>query len=337
MASNNNQASVSSSCLLCGKGELQYVRRYRTNSSYGKEVFHKSTLAVCRHCGFVQAVSRPPFDVLADYYVQDYRQGCICTGGGDVADISEYPKDNLYYYNRGQSIAELLHDYVRKEAPRILDVGAGYGHILYALGQQFPDSERVAIEYSEICVPFLESLKIQVHTRPVEEALADNRKPFDLVVLSHVLEHLLDPVPVLKLIREHLAPGGVLYIEVPNIPSSSLLKYPDHVWAPRFDEPHITFFSQETLRKMLKATGFEVAFCDTAGGEYKHISWLRFHLPHWRWFLQTLIPAPLFNFLRRQRVTNSLRVQDREERFYQYGGFRIWLRSISRKPEEPSA
>src|SRR5437867_2203869 len=82
---------------------------------------------------------------------------------------------------------------------------------------------------------------------------------------SLVFEHLLDPRGILDLIHASLAPDGVLYIEVPNIPAESLLRYPDHVWAPRFDEPHITFFSALTLRQMLTSASFEPVFCDTAG------------------------------------------------------------------------
>ena len=40
----------------------------------------------------------------------------------------------------------------------------------------------------------------------------------------------------------------------------------------------------------------------------------------------------LFLFLRSLRATQPLRVRDREDAFYEYGGFRIWIRSVSRKP-----
>ena len=67
-----------------------------------------------------------------------------------------------------------------------------------------------------------------------------------------------------------------------------------HGELPHIDEPHITFFSVSTLCHMLKSAGFALQFCNTAGAEYTYISWLQFHLPHWRWFLQGLLPSPVF-------------------------------------------
>jgi SAM-dependent methyltransferase len=323
--------NVNGSCLLCGHTELPQIRRYRCKTRYGRAVFGDAWLQACDECGLVQVIPRADPEVLADYYERDYRSGSMF--GADVADTSRFPKDNLFYLNRGESITELLSAHLQRPNPRVLDIGAGYGHILYALGKRYPDSKRSAIEFSEACVKHLKSLGFQVFSRPVEETLPRLEQEFDGVIISHVLEHLLDPPAVLRLIRRSLAPDGVLYVEVPNIPAESLLKYPDHVWAPRFDEPHITFFSTPTLRKLLESAGFEVLFCDTAGPRYQYISHIRFHLPHPRWFLQDLLPSALFFWLRRQHFTRVMRVQEREEEFYQYGGFRIWLRCVSRKLE----
>ena len=321
------------SCLACNQTDLQPVRRYRLDTSYGREVFGDAWLHMCKMCGLVQMVPSPEPRAVADYYLKDYRRGGLY--GSDVADVNKFPKDNLFYYNRGQSIADLVGPYIHKEKPQILDIGAGFGHILHAFGERHPHSTRVAIEFSDICVQHLKSLGVQVFTDPVEVLLPRMERRFDVIVLSHVFEHLLDPRGILDLIHASLASDGVLYVEVPNIPAESLLQYPDHVWAPRFDEPHITFFSASTLRKLLTSANFDPLFCDTAGAEYANISWLRFHLPHWRWFLQRLIPSPLFHWLRGQRFTQAIRVPERVESFYQYGGFRIWIRSISRKKAKP--
>jgi 2-polyprenyl-3-methyl-5-hydroxy-6-metoxy-1,4-benzoquinol methylase len=48
------------------------------------------------------------------------------------------------------------------------------------------------------------------------EQIKSNEK-FDLIILSHVLEHLLNPSVFLKKIKSILSDNGILYIEVPSL------------------------------------------------------------------------------------------------------------------------
>lgn len=351
-------------CLVCDGPPGKPIRPYRCHTRHGRAVFGDAWLARCDGCSLVQAMPAPVPEALRRYYEADYRRRGYA--GSDVADPDAFPKDNLFYFNRGESIAELVASHLDDPPQRILDVGAGYGHVLHALGRRYPEAERVAVEPSAACARHLHGMEIEVREAPVGEvmsSLPDGSDGFDLVVMSHVLEHLLEPGRTLETLGPRLArrgsdptpggsrstpggwhptpggstsdgpetaTGGVLYVEVPNVPPDSLLEYPDHVWAPRFDEPHLTFFGRDSLCRLLRRAGFEVVFCDTAGPEYRRVSRLRFHLPHWRWFLQRLIPDRLFHALRRQRFTRRLRVQEREEEFYRYGGFRLWIRAIAR-------
>ena len=321
-----------SACCSCGHESLKKVRPYRAHTRYGKAVFDGAALYGCERCSLIQALPRPASSVLDAYYVSDYRRAAFT--GSDVANLADFPKDNLFYYNRGQSVSELIAQHSRIERPRILDIGAGWGHVLHALGERFPDSTRLAIEYSDVCVEHLRGLGIEVITQPVEEVLPHLDRQFDLIVLSHVLEHLLDPRTILRLIHDVLAPGGILYVEVPNVPVEFLRRYPDHMWAGRFDEPHITFFTADTLRDLLGATGFNLAFCDSAGPTYALISRLRFQLPPVRSFVQSLLPARLFFAIRRLRFTQALKVQERESSFYAYGGARLWVRAVATRSED---
>lgn len=319
-------------CISCGSHGLAAMRQYRCKSAQGRAIFGNSWLYRCGACELIQSAPNPSLETLSGYYAVDYRNQCL--GGSDVADLTRFPLDNLFYYNRGQSVAELAAPYVdAAPAPRILDIGAGYGHILHALGERFPGASRTAIEFSDVCVTHLKSLGIEVHAEPAEEVLP-KLELFDVIVMSHVLEHFLDPGAMLRMIGSRLKPGGVLYVEVPHIPVEAMHRYIDSVWAPRFDEPHITFFDPRSLTRMIEASGLSVEFCETAGPEYQRVSALRFRVPHWRWFLQRIMPAPVFRFLRRQRVTDSLKVRSREEAFYQQGGFRIWIRAIARRAEK---
>lgn len=315
-------------CFICGHTELRRVRSYRTNTDRGRRVFGRASIAECCGCGHLQIVPRPDSEQLSNYYVHDYRRPRLY--GSDVADAREFPYDNLFYLNRGRSVVDLVAPHVRDAAPEVLDIGTGFGHVLYAFGERFPDSRHLAIEFSDVCVDHLESIGIRVLVGPVESVLPTVENRFDVITISHVLEHLLDPATVLGLLRGHLAPDGILYVEVPNISDRAVRSHADSVWAPRWDEPHIGFFSHDRLRRLLEDSGYEVLFLDSAGPLYRYVSALRFALPPFRTTVQKFIPGPLFRFLRGLRATRALRVHEREEAFFSYGGDRIWLRAVAR-------
>jgi hypothetical protein len=79
-----------------------------------------------------------------------------------------------------------------------------------------------------------------------------------------VPEHVLEPRQLPERTHEKPSRGGILYVEVPNIPPRVLRRYLDHRLAPRYDEPHIAFFSVRTLENLVGSI-FELRFCDTAG------------------------------------------------------------------------
>jgi SAM-dependent methyltransferase len=76
----------------------------------------------------------------------------------------------------------------------------------------------------------------------------------DLIVLSHVLEHFVDPVKELVEIRDLLNPKGVLYVEVPGI-FSIRSSYRDP--ALYLQNAHAWNFCLETLDSLLACVGFQ--------------------------------------------------------------------------------
>jgi SAM-dependent methyltransferase len=81
---------------------------------------------------------------------------------------------------------------------------------------------------------------------------------FDVVLLSHVLEHCIDPAAALRNVKRLLAPGGTAIIEAPN---SAALAFetngPGWFFA---DIPrHLQFFTQTSLRRALEVAGMRVA------------------------------------------------------------------------------
>ena len=127
---------------------------------------------------------------------------------------------------------------------KVLDIGAGSGMFLDALNHEGFDIDYIAIEpdlfQSSI---LLKKNKVQKVFSKIENL--DKGLKFDLILLSHVLEHVRQPNIFIKKIISMLHPSGVLYVEVPH---------QDHLFKKEL-EPHILFFNQSSLKVLLSRYG----------------------------------------------------------------------------------
>lgn len=81
---------------------------------------------------------------------------------------------------------------------------------------------------------------------------------FDFITLNHVLEHLPEPIELLKsLMDENLEPNGLVYIEVPRADSWQA-QIAGENWI-HWDIPrHLTHWTDLSLQKQIRKTGFEI-------------------------------------------------------------------------------
>lgn len=108
--------------------------------------------------------------------------------------------------------------FVRRHARppgRLLDLGCGDGTVLYLAQRDGWDVRGVEL-FPEQTALVREKLGLPVETSDI---MSHRGEPgsCDVVVLTHVLEHLPDPLAALRKIRELLKPGGIGVLEFPNI------------------------------------------------------------------------------------------------------------------------
>jgi SAM-dependent methyltransferase len=98
---------------------------------------------------------------------------------------------------------------------RVLSIGCGYGEDLYFLKKKF-NCFVEGIEPSKIASGYGENVfDIKINNILLEEYFPKNK--FDVIICSHVLEHVDDPIIFLKKIKKLLFPTGLFYVETPNI------------------------------------------------------------------------------------------------------------------------
>jgi 2-polyprenyl-3-methyl-5-hydroxy-6-metoxy-1,4-benzoquinol methylase len=158
-------------------------------------------------------------------------------------------------------IREVAQQYLSPHQRRVVDVGCGPGILLVDL--QRNGFNCLGIDFNPNLVRAAnEQFKVPAKVGRVEDLAAMGQR-FDLALLSHVLEHVDNPVALLRNIRDILDPGGIVIIELPNrqwySPSHSLEK--GTLWWFYYPPHHVTFWSIAALVKVLSVSGYSIIEC----------------------------------------------------------------------------
>jgi 2-polyprenyl-3-methyl-5-hydroxy-6-metoxy-1,4-benzoquinol methylase len=157
----------------------------------------------------------------------------------------------------------------------LLDIGCGTGEYLKAasdFGMQVTGTDVDASLAAHIHQKYGYEVVIGRFT---EDSFAPNS--FDVIVLSHVIEHLQEPLPVLNAIRRTLKRNGLFVMCTPNVDSFmerlhdiyGKLRY-DHrkcYYLTPFTTPyHIIGFNLKSSRRVLETCGFVPLYCKLRSG-----------------------------------------------------------------------
>jgi SAM-dependent methyltransferase len=170
---------------------------------------------------------------------------------------------------RGNPVAARLKSYVgespvRSWNARILDVGCGSGQLARELAVHgFARAEGIDPYMPQASVSLAGSPRLR---RASLDDLSGER--FDLVLLTHVLEHVRDPLGTLVMLRQVLAPEGVCRIEVPVADSEAF-----GVYGPRWvdlDPPrHLQIPTRPALDGLMARAGLEIYRREPAGSAFE--------------------------------------------------------------------
>jgi SAM-dependent methyltransferase len=93
---------------------------------------------------------------------------------------------------------------------------------------------------------------------PDFNSIAENIRA-DLLVAFDVLEHVSDPVAMLRRLRELAAPGASLYCAMPNC-RSLRARLQRERWRMVRPLAHVNYWSRHSIRAALRAAGFELSW-----------------------------------------------------------------------------
>lgn len=134
---------------------------------------------------------------------------------------------------------------------RLLDYGCGKGAFVSAFSTLRPDWQLVGTDIDESNRLPVEAIANTTYVAAADGTISGE---YDLITLSHVLEHLVDPLGTLQSFINHLQPDGYVFIQVPNLATNP------------FDlgvVDHCHHFTPDTLRWLVQHAGFSVVTCST--------------------------------------------------------------------------
>jgi 2-polyprenyl-3-methyl-5-hydroxy-6-metoxy-1,4-benzoquinol methylase len=147
------------------------------------------------------------------------------------------------------------------EKPSVLDIGCATGSILAFLRDR--GWCVTGVEISPCAEYARNEKKLDVRSVPLEENNFEQNS-FDIILMSHLIEHLNDPKFILEETYRILKNNGYVFITTPNINGLQAHLYRGRWRSAIFD--HLYLFSVQTLKKMLQNAGFLVQGVHTWGG-----------------------------------------------------------------------
>ena len=229
-------------CILCGSSRLQpfYVHRYTQWIRSLAPGLH-CRWAMCLGCGLLIQTPRVSEPWMRRVYAEQYRPTAPNPSylHGKILDA----EDKLTWLQSSIGAAGA--------SRTVLDIGCAEGSLLDVFRKRHWTVE--GIEPTAVFAAWgRQTYGVPITQGEFTSEAMDNRS-FDLVILSHVLEHAYDPFALLRVAAQHISPAGHLLIEVPDMEQpggngiAGWLSI-DHLWG----------FSFETLARCLRQAGLPI-------------------------------------------------------------------------------
>jgi 2-polyprenyl-3-methyl-5-hydroxy-6-metoxy-1,4-benzoquinol methylase len=177
-------------------------------------------------------------------------------------------KDESYYTGaRSDYIAALA----TGPNAAILEIGCGDGATGALALREGKCGSYVGIEMFEPMARRAREALTQVHIGNVETMeLPYPPGHFDALIMSEVLEHLVDPEAVVKRLVALLKPGAAVFASSPNIANwrivrNLLLGRFDPTESGIMDRTHLRWFTPRSFRRMFEKAGIEVIHLEALG------------------------------------------------------------------------
>ena len=240
-------------CPFCGSGDSSIYERYGSELQY--------TYVLCKNCSLVYQSPRPTYDQhFIDAAYASYYQ---------FSESVNLDDKTLIQHSSVEMFREEVENLLKYDKVRtnVLDIGSAMGTFLYAARPHY--KRAVGLDVSAQLAAFAEkNTGATVFLKQFNEF--EYPEKFSLIHMSHVIEHVPNPVEWLNKAKTMLEKGGVLVINVPNkfalgfrmqhfFYKLGLKKQFSSTWSdPARIPDHLYEPTVKSMKLLLQSNGFEI-------------------------------------------------------------------------------
>jgi 2-polyprenyl-3-methyl-5-hydroxy-6-metoxy-1,4-benzoquinol methylase len=239
-------AGESLHCKICGAAALEEMSEFTSLPRVTSDCVpfrEGGKLAICGACGGAQAIADEHWFADIDEIYSNYH---IYHQSGGVEQHVLDPRSGELRRRSAVLVNRLAEIPGVPRSGKVLDVGCGTGGTLRAFGED-GDWTLYGLEMDERNASFLR--RIPKFEKLYTCAPEDVPEQFDMVTMVHVLEHFPEPMDTLHVLRDKVAPGGRVFVQVPNAAANPF----EYLVA-----DHMIHFTAETLELLAERAGLRV-------------------------------------------------------------------------------
>lgn len=228
----NGERSVEARCPACGEEGGKPVRLV-VAVSFDPHV--DSPLVICPHCGtaFYPELDQPPYEALIDPLWDFYLEQ---NAGIDV-------------------MADALASVDPAGVHRYMELGCGFGFLLDYTRTMYGWQAK-GFDPGHAASLGREALKVDIEHIYVQSPADAGPEPYDVVLCSEVIEHVLDPHRLLTILRDTITPEGVLLLTTPSAAAISPETQSGRLLSLLSPGSHFVLFSAKGLETALRQAGY---------------------------------------------------------------------------------
>ncbi len=232
---NNN--FLNRSCILCNSDKFESIAK---TDRYGLKYY----TGICLKCGLTQQYKYPNETFINLFYEKFYN---------DLYSFFKNPEERfISQFNSAKYKFDIIKRYMNIDKTKsVLEIGCGAGGILSFF--QSKKCEVIGVDYENDHLEYARKKNITTYSN-----YEKINKKFDIIILSHVLEHLVHVDSILDICKKFIKKDGLIYVEVPSI--ESIPKHYDSDIRNFLHIAHVTHFTKNTFINFMNVKGFNIKY-----------------------------------------------------------------------------